>query len=106
MNTNIILFDDDNWEGLLPLTFTPPICELRVGILTIREKWEKHLDAEGSYITQDFLSEKFPIRIEDDNIIINSTVLPTPKLLKLIKLNQPTNLNYNSSAFFYLVCEI
>jgi len=85
MSTNIILFDDDNWEGLLPLTFTRPICELRVGILTIREKWEKHLEAEGSYITQDFLSEKFPIRIEDDNIIINSTVLPTPKLLKLIK---------------------
>jgi len=85
MNTNIILFDDDNWEGLLPLTFTRPICELRIGILTIREKWEKHLKAKGSYITQDFLSEKFPIHIEDDNIIINSTVLPTPKLLMLVK---------------------
>lgn len=85
MKTNIILFDDDNWEGLLPLTFTKPICELRVGILTIREKWEKHLDAEGSYITQDFLSEKYPIQIEKDNIIINSTVLPTLKLIKLIK---------------------
>jgi len=85
MNTNIILFDDDNWEGLLPLTFTRPICELRVGILTIREKWEKHLNATGSFITQDFLSEKYPIQIENDNIIINSTVLPTPKLLKLVK---------------------
>jgi UDP-N-acetylglucosamine diphosphorylase/glucosamine-1-phosphate N-acetyltransferase len=85
MLTNIILFDDDNWEGLLPLTFTKPICELRVGILTIREKWEKHLNAVGSYITQDFLSEKYPINIEQDNIIINSTVLPTPKLIKLIK---------------------
>ncbi len=85
MKTNIILFDDDNWEGLLPLTFTKPICELRVGILTIREKWEKHLDAKSSFITQDFLSEKYPIQIEKDNIIINSTVLPTPKLLKLIK---------------------
>ncbi len=85
MKTNIILFDDDNWEGLLPLTFTKPICELRVGILTIREKWERHLNAEGSFITQDFLSEKYPIHIEKDNIIINSTVLPTPKLIKLIK---------------------
>jgi len=84
MKTNIILFDDDNWEGLLPLTFTKPICELRVGILTIREKWEKYLDAKSSYITQDFLSEKYPIIIEKDNIIINSTVLPTPKLLKLV----------------------
>jgi len=85
MTTNIILFDDDNWKGLLPLTFTKPICELRVGILTIREKWEKHLNAKGSFITQDFLSEKYPIEIEPDNIIINSTVLPTAKLIKLIK---------------------
>jgi len=85
MLNNIILFDDDNWEALLPLTFTRPICELRVGILTIREKWERHLQANGSFITQDFLSEKYPINIEKDNIIINSTVLPTPKLLKLIK---------------------
>lgn len=85
MISNIILFDDDNWEGLLPLTFTKPICELRVGILTIREKWEKHLNAKGSFITQDFLSEKYPINIEKENLIINSTVLPTDKLLKLIK---------------------
>lgn len=85
MKTNIILFDDDNWRGLLPLTLTKPICELRVGILTIREKWEKHLNAKSSFITQDFLSQKYPIQIEEDNIIINSTVLPTPKLLKLIK---------------------
>lgn len=85
MDTNIILFDDDNWEGLLPLTFTRPICELRVGIMTIKEKWEKHLGAIGSYITQDFLSEKYPITIEEDNLIINSTVLPTAKMIKLIK---------------------
>ena len=85
MKTNIILFDDDNWEGLLPLTFTKPICELRVGILTIREKWEKYLDAKSSFITQDFLSGKYPITIEKDNVIINSTVLPTPKLVKLVK---------------------
>ena len=85
MITNIILFDDDNWEGLLPLTYTRPICELRVGILTIREKWEKHLKASGSFITQDFLSEKYPIHIEGENIIINSTVLPTPKMVKLVK---------------------
>ena len=85
MINNIILFDDDNWEGLLPLTFTKPICELRIGILTIREKWERHLNAQSSFITQDFLSEKYPIKIEDENIIINSTILPTPKLVKLIK---------------------
>ena len=60
---NVILFDDDNWNGLLPLSFTRPVCEIRVGILTIREKWEKVLDARCSYITQDFLSEKYAIHI-------------------------------------------
>lgn len=86
---NVILFDDDNWTGLLPLTFTRPVCELRIGILTIREKWEKYLNAKCSYITQDFLAEKYPIHIEDDNIIINSTILPTPKLVSLINTLEP-----------------
>lgn len=86
---NVILFDDDNWNGLLPLSFTRPVCEIRVGILTIREKWEKVLDARCSYITQDFLSQKYAIRIADDNIIINSTVLPTAKLKSLINSLEP-----------------
>ncbi len=86
---NIILFDDDNWQGLLPLTFTRPVSELRVGILTIRQKWEHDLNGIGSFITQDYLVEKYPIRISADNIIINSTFLPTKKLVHLIKNLQP-----------------
>lgn len=85
MTNNIILFDDDNWTGLLPLTFTRPICELRVGILTIKEKWEHRLGIAASYITQDYLSEKYDIVIKEDNYLINSTVLPTEKLVKLVK---------------------
>lgn len=86
---HIILFDDDNWQGLLPLTYTKPICELRVGILTIREKWEKYLDASASFITQSFLSEKYPIEIHDENLIINSTTLPNQKLVNMIKDLKP-----------------
>jgi UDP-N-acetylglucosamine diphosphorylase/glucosamine-1-phosphate N-acetyltransferase len=88
---NIILFGDDHWFNLLPLTFTRPICELRVGILTIKEKWEKHLNGRGSYITQDYLAEKYPINIENDNILINSTFLPDKQLVNYIrqlKLNE------------------
>jgi UDP-N-acetylglucosamine diphosphorylase/glucosamine-1-phosphate N-acetyltransferase len=86
---NIILFDDDNWEGLLPLTFTKPICELRVGILTIREKWEKRLSGKSSFITQDYLANKYPIHIEEDNFLINSTVLPTEALVDRILSLEP-----------------
>ena len=82
---NIILFDDDHWNALLPLCYTKPVAELRVGILTIREKWEKHLKGKASYITQDYLSTKYPINIEQANLVINSRYLPNKKIVRLIQ---------------------
>ncbi len=81
---NVILFDSDTREQLLPLTFTRPVCELRVGILTIREKWEKWLSAKVSYITQDYLADKYPINISENNFVINGSVLPSERLCRLI----------------------
>ncbi len=83
--TSIILFDDESWHDLLPLTFTRPICELRVGILTIKEKWEHWLQSEASYLTQDYLSKKFNLTIHQENYLINSTYLPTDALVHQIK---------------------
>ncbi len=82
---NVILFDSEIREQLLPLTFTRPVCELRVGILTIREKWEKKLNVKASYITQDYLTGKFPIHIAKDNFVINGAVLPSDPLCRLIR---------------------
>lgn len=81
---NIILFDEENWNNLLPFTYTRPVSELRIGILTIREKWERYLQGKASYITKDYLSEKYPIQIEDNNIIIFSSLLPNPDIADLI----------------------
>jgi hypothetical protein len=39
----IILFDDNARNTLLPLTYTRPVADLRIGILTIAEKWAKYL---------------------------------------------------------------
>ena len=86
---NVILFDDDLRDHLLPLTFTRPIGELRIGILTIREKWEKWLNAEISYITQDYLSEKYPIKISDENFVISGSALPSDHLCRLITQLDP-----------------
>ncbi len=77
---NYILFDDYRWNHLLPLTFTRPVGEIRIGILTIREKWEKHLRSFCSYKTQDHLSLKYSTRLENVNIVINSGVLPDVEL--------------------------
>lgn len=79
-----ILFDDKSWENLLPLTFTRPVCEIRIGILTIREKWEKYLNTSISFLTKDYLSEKYPLITGTENIYINGSVLPSPQLVQSI----------------------
>ncbi|MFN7118323.1 MAG: GlmU family protein [Saprospiraceae bacterium] len=82
---NIILFDNETREQLLPFTFTRPVCELRIGILTIREKWERWLNAPAFYITQDYLAEKYRIEYEEENYLINGSVLPSEQLCRLIR---------------------
>ncbi len=89
---NIILFDSDIRDQLLPITYTRPVCELRIGILTIREKWEHWLKGRVSYITQDYLSEKYPISIASDNLVINGAILPDTQLCQLIQ-----NLKFNEA---------
>lgn len=88
---NIILFDSDARDQLLPLTATRPMGELRLGILTLREKWERLLNGSVSYITQEYLQEKFPIQIEEENLIINAGLIPNILLcdrIKNLKLNE------------------
>jgi len=87
---NYILFDHSR-INLLPLTFTRPVAEIRIGILTVREKWEKHLDAKASYLTEDYLSIKFPTEytIDTDNVWINGSVCPNEKLVEEIKKLEP-----------------
>lgn len=87
---NIILFDSDIRNHLLPLTYTRPVAELRCGILSIREKWELWLEGSASYITQGYLAEKYPINISDDNYIIDGSILPSVELCLLIQ-----DLEYN-----------
>ena len=81
---NIILFDDEQREYLLPLSYTKPVAELRMGILKIREKWELMLNGKASFITQSYLDDKYPIEITNENFVINGSVLPSPQLVTLI----------------------
>ncbi len=81
---NIILFDDQV-ESLYPLALTKPVSKLRVGILTIAEKWERYLNGIVSYMTQEYLADKYQIKIKDDNLFINGRILPTDKLVLMIK---------------------
>ncbi|MEZ4907744.1 MAG: putative sugar nucleotidyl transferase [Saprospiraceae bacterium] len=95
---NIILFDNNTWQGLLPITYTKPIAKIRVGIMTIEEKWKRFIPANYSYYTKDYLSEKFPPNLSDDNIFINGTILPDIDITeKILNLNQNSILIYEDT---------
>jgi UDP-N-acetylglucosamine diphosphorylase/glucosamine-1-phosphate N-acetyltransferase len=82
---NYILFDGSARTSLLPFTYTRPVAEIRIGILTIREKWEKRLGLTTTTLTEDYLESKYPMIELDANIMINSSILPTDKLVDLVK---------------------
>lgn len=83
---NIILFDTDHRDQLLPLTFTRPVSELRIGVLTIREKWERIFpEANFSHITSEFLESLYPLHLDDENILIHGGLLPNHNIVALIK---------------------
>ena len=81
---NYILFDGTVRNSLLPLTFTKPVADLRIGILTIREKWETYLGFTTTTLTEDYLEEKFPMVEMAENVMINSSFLPTLSLAEKI----------------------
>ncbi len=81
---NLILFDDNYREHLLPFTFTRPCADLRVGILTIREKWEMTFGCKSSTITVDYLTPKFNFIKADENLFINSRLFPNADLVGAI----------------------
>jgi len=100
---NYILFDGPSREDLLPFTFTRPVADIRVGILTIREKWEKHLGFITTTITEDYLADKYPMVEMEDNIMINASYLPNLELVEIIKSleeNQAIFKNEDVIAFF------
>ena len=91
---NYILFDGDVRNSLLPFTYTRPVADIRVGILTIREKWEKYLGLTTTTITEEYLEEKYPMVELAENVLINASFCPTKSLVEKVK-----NLSKNEAIF-------
>ncbi|MBL0740216.1 GlmU family protein [Chryseolinea lacunae] len=83
---NLILFDDPSIRiELLPFTFTRPVAAIRVGILTLAEKWEKYLNVTASYKTEAYLQQKYPIVSTPDNLLVNGALCADPALAAAVK---------------------
>lgn len=91
---NYILFDGPVRNALLPFTFTRPVADIRIGIMTIREKWEMRLGSTTTTITEEYLLEKFPMVEMEENVMINASFLPNAVLTKMV-----SNLKKNQAIF-------
>ena len=100
---NYILFDGPSRNNLLPFTYTRPVADIRVGILTIREKWETYLGFTTTTVTEDYLSDKYPMVELEENVMINASYLPNAELTAIIKgltKNQAVFVGEHVIAFF------
>jgi UDP-N-acetylglucosamine diphosphorylase/glucosamine-1-phosphate N-acetyltransferase len=91
---NYILFDGPVRNALLPFTFTRPVADILIGIMTIRQKWEARLGSTITTITEDYLSEKFPMVELEENVMINAAYLPNDTLAEMV-----SNLTTNQAIF-------
>ena len=91
---NYILFDGPARSALLPFTFTRPVADILIGIMTIRQKWEMRLGSTTTTLTEEYLSEKFPMVEMEENIMINASFLPNSILAEMV-----SNLSSNQAIF-------
>ncbi|MFY0600984.1 MAG: GlmU family protein [Cyclobacteriaceae bacterium] len=100
----IVLFDlPADRINLFPLTLTRPISHLRVGILTIREKWS-HIfpESEITISTSDYLKKKFGKPDLFDTLWVNAMVLPNRELIEVLKtLSEKQSLYSNGTLIAF-----
>ncbi|HNB32000.1 MAG TPA: putative sugar nucleotidyl transferase, partial [Saprospiraceae bacterium] len=81
---NLILVNPAGWRHLLPLSATRPVAELRIGILTIAEKWENRFGISAHHLVHGYLSEGRKIQSGEDNLFVIGGLLPEKEITKQI----------------------
>lgn len=93
---NLVLFDlYTDWANLLPLTATRSIADCKIGILSIKDKWEKYTGVLPQIFTQKYLQEKYPYAVKEEAVFVSSKVLPNAYLLSEIE-----QLDNDTALFF------
>lgn len=86
----IVLFDSQKrHDDLLPLSFTRPIAEFRVGILSIKEKWEWHSRCRCLTLAVDYLRLKFPLSPIEKALFVAGWILPDKAFISAVKNLKP-----------------
>ncbi len=74
---DITLFDDERRKAFLPLVYTRPVADIRIGILTMREKWRNATGIDVGVLPVSYLQEKFGGADNGDKtLLINARLFP------------------------------
>ena len=72
----IILFDNSFRKKLYPFTLTRAVADIRIGICTIKERWERLTNQQVFVITENYLQGLYHAIDNGDHIWIDASVLP------------------------------
>ncbi len=81
---NIILFDTEARKKLFPLTATRAVADVRMGILTMKERWEKLTGLNVFVLTDSYLQPLYMNPPKGEALFIHSCVLPNEHLIDSI----------------------
>jgi UDP-N-acetylglucosamine diphosphorylase/glucosamine-1-phosphate N-acetyltransferase len=84
-SNNIVLFDGQCHSSLLPLSFTRPVADIRVGIFTIREKWNNYFGININVRCKTHLSGLYSSVEDEASLGINAGLLPNDTIVQAIE---------------------
>ncbi|MCB9034820.1 MAG: glucose-1-phosphate thymidylyltransferase [Chitinophagales bacterium] len=102
---NIVLFDAHQWQQMLPLSFMRSVADCRIGILTIKEKYEHYFKQDIGILTQNYLQAKYKLEEKSSTTIyINSAIVPNLDYLQQLETIQKNivYVNQNQEILFFI----
>ena len=88
----VVIYDPaDVRVNLLPLTYTRPVGQLRIGLLTMAARWQALMPGEYGWATEDYLRELYPplADTDDDTLYIAGNVVADTGLARALQSLRP-----------------
>ena len=85
----IVLFEDHLWSRFLPLVYTRPVGDLRMGMYTMAERYAKLLNMEAVHETRVPLHSIFAASSAQLQLHISARLFPTLALREALQSMQP-----------------
>lgn len=95
----IVLFDNINRKQLYPFTTVRAVADIRIGMFSLKERWELYLNEEVEILTEDYIQPLYNEFPQGDLLLIDASVLPTTNLVAAVKEISIGSHLFNSKGF-------